>query len=205
MKRVLMGVTMLFGLIVSGMHTEVADAAIRAIDPESIVISKEDNQKAVQQLEEQGIDVDNLPFSKDKLTIQKPKAGTYIIEGEDKNPKDNLSIAEELLPKAKLYSINATGFSVQIYNPSSGSTSSASGIRCNELAPLFTIEDNGIAGIHAIMSYNQFYFLGDYVQDYGTGIWDGGYYYRYFNISDTKWQWYRRLWLSVADKNDLLN
>lgn len=73
MKKVLMGFTMLFGLIVSGMHTEVADAAIRAIVPENIVISKEDNQKAIQQLEEQGIDVDNLPFSKDKLTTQKPK------------------------------------------------------------------------------------------------------------------------------------
>lgn len=205
MKKALIGMAFLFGLTMFGCHGETADAAIRANDPDSIVISKEDNQKAIKILEDKGVDVDRLPFSKDKLTTQPPKAGTYTIEGETNKYQNMPSMSDGIGQRARLYNIDSTGFSVQIYNPYTGSTAETGGIRCNELAPLFTIEDNGIADVHAIPSYSSFYFLGDYVEDYGTGVWDGGYYYRYFNISTTDWQWNRRLWLSVADKNDLLN
>lgn len=179
MKKISLSLLLVaMGITVSTIIPQNADASVKLKDREKIEVTAEDNEQALKNLEEKGISLGNSRFDKSKMTLKAPDLNQVVNENisESINFGKNLMIAPAM--RMKTYSIDSYGFSIEINNPNTGSNMSTEGIRCNELAPEFTPEDNGIVANMFFPSSSYFYFSDAYTQDNGTGVWDGGYYYR---------------------------
>lgn len=198
MKKLLLLVAVTSITFVGGVS---ANAAAKIQHPESFIVTREDNQIALDEIRkveienDMTIDLSRSPVPIENLTTQVPE--------EAKNYKmmfNNRSVLQRA--SAKVYAINSKVNGV-IWDPT---YAAGQGIKCDYLVPVnFVGRDNAIPCSAVNVSGYSFSHIGGLLTDSTEGgIGDGGYYWRLFYYRTQPGGYWVPIWLSAWNWNHLV-